>query len=137
MASRPFIPAYSPRHLLVLGLFVFGMDSIAYSNMSRRRDWRHARTERVGTRDATQYIGPGQDTISLAGLLVPEVHGSYSNLERLIEMAGTGDNWPLVDGNGTVLGQFQIIAIDTDALSIMAGGIARAVDFTIDLARVD
>ncbi len=139
MASRPDfeLPAYSPRHLLTLGLFVFGMDSLAYSGMTRRRDWVHVRTERHGARAASQFIGPGVDRITLAGLLVPEIHGGYADLARLVEMADSGDDWPLVDGLGTVLGQFHIVAIDSDLISIMAGGIPRAVDFTIDLDRVD
>ena len=133
MASNP----PSPRELLTLGMFVFGMDSVAYSELTRRTDWRHALSERHGARSASQYVGPGLDTINMSGLLAPEIGGSYADIDRLIEMADTGDSWPLVDGTGKVLGQFRILAIDQKQKAIMAGGIPRAIDFTIDLERAD
>lgn len=135
MASAP--PELSPRHLLALGLFVFGMDTLPYNQFQRRIDWRHARSERHGARAASQYIGPGQDAITLGGLLVPGVHGGFGDIDRLIAMADSGDHWPLVDGTGLVLGEYHILALDQNAQHVMAGGIPRAVDFIIDLDRVD
>lgn len=136
MASRPPAPS-SPRTLLTLGLFVFGMDTLAYNELQRKMDWRHGKSERHGARAATQFLGPGEDAISIEGVLVPEVQGGYGELKRLIEMADTGDNWPLVDGNGEVWGNFEIEAIDQRHRVIMAGGIPRVIDFGIDLTRVD
>ena len=52
-------------------------------------------------------------------------------------MADTLDNWPLVDGNGRVWGNFYITACDIRQNYIMAGGIARKTDFAIDLVRKD
>lgn len=131
------VNAPSARELLSLGMFVFGMDSVAYSELTRRTDWRHALSERHGARAASQYVGPGLDTISMGGLLVPEIGGRFADLDRLIEMADTGDHWPLVEGTGKVLGKFRIIAVDQKQKAIMAGGIPRAIDFTIDLERAD
>lgn len=136
MASRPENTT-SPRQLLTLGMFIFGMDTLAYSEFDRRIDWRHASSERHGQRNAYQYIGAGQDVITLGGLLVPEIQGSYGDLARLIEMADTGDHWPLVNGNGIVLGEYFIVNIEQSHKIILAGGIPRMVDFIIDLERHD
>lgn len=133
MATRP----PSPRTLLTLGMFVFGMDSLAYAELQRKMDWRHGKSDRHNARPASQYLGPGDDSISIEGTLVPEVQGSYGSIKRLIEMAETGDNWPLVDGNGEVWGNFEIKAIDQRHRVVMAGGIPRVIDFGIDLTRVD
>lgn len=127
----------SDRPLLSLGLFVFSMDSLPFNELQRRTDWRHAKSERHGARPASQYLGPGEDRVSISGTLVPEVAGSYSSLNRLREMAGSGDAWPLVDGAGTVLGAFRIVAVDERQSAHVAGGFARKVDFGIDLERVD
>lgn len=136
MASIPLdITAPSPRELMTLGMFLFGMDSFAYQSLQRSRSWRHGVTERHGARDASQYLGPGPDTISLAGLLVPELGGTYSAIETLAAMADTGQSYPLMDGYGQILGQYRIIAMDEDHLAIMAGGIPRHVDFSMDLER--
>ena len=127
----------SPRTLLTLGLFVFGMDTAAYQSLQRTREWRHATAERIGARSVGQYIGPGADTVTLGGLIVPEVAGSYSSLETLAEMAETGEAFPLTDGLGNIKGQFRIVRLDEDHRTIMAGGIPRQVDFVVDLERAD
>lgn len=88
-------------------------------------------------RPASQFTGPGEDAITLGGLLVPEIAGRYGALDTLIEMADTGGNWPLVDGTGRVLGNFRIDQLDTTHRMVLAGGIPRAIDFQLRLTRVD
>lgn len=134
MASLPLL---SPAHLMTLGMFIFGMDTVPYQDLQQRMTWRHEDSERFGMRAASQFAGPGEDTVTIAGLVVPEVAGSYAAIERLIEMADTGDSWPLVDGLGHVLGHYRIEAIDTGHVGIMAGGLPRGKTFTMDLKRVD
>lgn len=126
----------SDRALLTLGLFVFAMDSLPFQELQRRTDWRHASSERFGARPASQYAGPGEDKVSLTGTLVPEVAGAYSAIERLREMADSGDSWPLVTGQGTVLGNFRIVAVDERQTLHLAGGLPRRVEFAVDLERV-
>ncbi|PKP92249.1 MAG: oxidoreductase [Alphaproteobacteria bacterium HGW-Alphaproteobacteria-16] len=127
----------SPAHLLTLGMFVFGMDTMAYDDLVRRINWRHPESERFGARAASQFAGPGEDTITMSGTLVPEIAGSYSAIETLIEMGDTGDDYPLLDGLGRVLGQFRIEHFEESHRAIMAGGIPRAKTFVIDLRRAD
>lgn len=127
----------SDRPLLALGLFVFSIDTLAYAELQRRVDWRHAKSERHGARPATQFLGPGDDKISLSGTLVPELAGSYSSLNRLRAMGDTGDAWPLLDGSGTQLGVYRIAAVDERQAAHVAGGWARKIDFALDLERVD
>lgn len=134
MASAPML---SPAQLLTLGMFLFGMDSVPYSDFQRSQSWRHEGSDRHMARPASQFTGPGEDAITLGGLLVPEIAGSYGALDTLIEMADTGGNWPLVDGTGRVLGNFRIDQLDTTHRMVLAGGIPRAVDFQLRLTRVD
>ena len=132
MASRP-----TTRELMTLGMFIFGMDSAAYQNLQRSREWRHATSERHGARDAAQFIGPGGETITLGGIIVPELGGKYAALEALAQMAGTGDTWPLVDGQGRIFGNYRIVRLEEDQKVILAGGAPRQVDFRIELQRGD
>jgi hypothetical protein len=122
---------------MTLGMFIFGMDTAAYQSFRRSRDWRHALSERHGARDAAQYVGPGADLITLGGLLVPELGADFAAIETLAQMAETGDTYPLIDGQGFILGNYRIVHIDEEYLSIMAGGAPRHIDFTIDLERGD
>ena len=123
--------------LLSIGMFVFGLPDPIYNEMSRRASWRWAEGDRYGARAASQYLGPGDDTISVSGVLVPEIAGSYGDIERLREMAGTGEVWPVVLGTGLVLGDYRIDGLDDTWRHIMLGGLARAIDFTVELKRVD
>lgn len=132
MASRP-----TPRELMTLGMFIFGMDSAAYQSLQRSREWRHATSERHGARDAAQFVGPGAETITLAGLIVPELGGKFAALEVLAEMATTGDTWPLIDGRGRIYGNYRIIRLEEDQRNILAGGAPRMVDFRLELHRGD
>jgi hypothetical protein len=127
----------SPAHLMTLGMFVFGMDTVPYQDLQRRMTWRHEQSERFGARPASQFAGPGEDSITIAGLVVPEIAGRYSAIETLIEMADTGDHWPLMDGTGRVLGDFRIETIDQSHKGVLAGGIPRGIDFAMELKRVD
>ena len=124
-------------HLLTLGMFIFSIDNAAYTDLSRRISWRHAVTERHMARPASQYVGPGEDAISIGGRIVPEVSGQFAAIEVIIAMADTGDDYPLVDGLGRVLGHYRIVRLEQTHLAVMAGGLPRAVDFTLELERVD
>lgn len=135
MASLP--SSLSAANLMTLGMFLFGLDQLAYSEMQQRISWRHEKSDRFMARAASQFTGPGDDVITLPGTLVPEVAGSFTALETLIAMADTGDAWPLVDGLGRVLGQYRINSLDRTSRAIMAGGIPRVIDFSIELERVD
>lgn len=120
-------------HLLALGLFAFGMDTIAYQEFTRRASWRHPSAPRYGALPASQYVGPAAREITLQGVLIPEFSGSYSDIDRLHEMADLGEIYPLVTGSGDVLGEYKIIAIDDRWRELIKGGLGRAADFAIDL----
>lgn len=126
-----------PRTLMSWGLFVFGIDTLAPDNFQRRRGWRHAATERFGARPARQYVGPGDDFVTFYGSLIPEVAGSFGARDRLVEMAETGDPQPLVDGAGNQWGEYVLVNLDETGRNIVAGGIPRRIDFTIDFERKD
>lgn len=125
----------SPAHLMTLGLFLFGMDSAAYSEFSRRTAWRHEANDRFMARAAFQFTGPGEETVTIAGLIVPEVAGSYGAIDTLKEMADAGASYALMDGTGRVLGLYVIEGIEEVFGTIMAGGIPRSIGFTLALKR--
>lgn len=121
--------------MLSLGLFLFGIDTIAYQEFQRRTDWRHAATERLGARAAFQFLGPGVDSIALPGVLMPELTGPNSSLQQLRGMAETGDAYPMVQSNGVVIGQFIIRLVEERKTEFLPGGGARRIDFAIELER--
>ncbi|WDF71494.1 phage tail protein [Novosphingobium sp. KACC 22771] len=119
-----------------LGLFAFDMPTLLFADLERDRTWRHPETETFGGLPSTQYVGPGTDTIFLGGMLVPEICGTYSSIEKLAAMAEAGDAYPLVRGDGKILGNFIIRRLNEKHANMLDNGKARSVEFTLDLARV-
>lgn len=123
--------------LMSLGQFVFQLQDLAYSELARATAWRHASTSRVGARPARQYVGPGEDTITLSGVLVPEVAGTLQSLATLRAMADAGDAYAMVDGAGRIFGAWVIERMEEGASALTQEGIARRTSFTVTLQRTD
>ena len=123
--------------ILSLGMFAFSIPTLAHDELQRRSDWKHARTGRVGARDASQYVGPGDDKISINGTAFAELSDGRASLDQLRDMANTGDAWPLLDGAGRVYGAFVIESIDERQKVFLPDGTPRRIDFGIDLTLVE
>lgn len=121
--------------LAALGLFIFEFATWPFEDLSRRTDWNHAGAPRTGARDALQFTGPGDETVSIAGKLAPEVAGSYSSIETLRAMADEGDEYQFVLGTGDVWGGFVITGMDERRKAMLVDGTPRMIDFTLDLKR--
>lgn len=123
--------------MMAFGQFAFGLDSLAYQDLQRQTAWRHASNSRVGARPARQFVGPGDETITLSGLLAPEFTGRRASLDELRAMGDAGGAWPLVDGNGKVYGQFVLESLRETGSLFMADGTPRRIEFELQLTRVD
>lgn len=123
--------------MLCLGLFVFELDTLSYQELQRRTSWKHASQPLVGARDATQYLGPGEDVITLQGLLIPEFTGEPASLDMLRAMADTGAAWVLIEATGTLYGAFVIKEMTETKTLFYADGSARRIEFSLTLQRVD
>ena len=123
--------------LMSLDQFVFGMSTLAHQELQRQRQWKHASNARVGARPGRQFTGPGDDTITISGVLVPELAGTLSSLDDLAAMATKGLAYVLVDGAGTVYGAYLITGLNQTGTNIGPNGLPRRVDFSITLERTD
>ena len=123
--------------MLCLGLFVFSLDTLSYQELQRRRTWKHASQALVGARNARQYLGPGDDIITLNGTVVPEFAGDTASLLVLEMMANQGAAWVLVEGTGTIYGAFIITEMQETKTFFYDNGEPRKIEFTLTLERVD
>lgn len=122
--------------LAALGMFAFEMDTLLFDELARSRAWRFERTDRLGARAASQFVGVGDDKITLSGTLVPEIAGKYSSIDTLAAMADAGEAYSLVNGAGTVIGNYTIDSLAERHGNIIDNGLPRVVGFTIELTRV-
>jgi phage protein U len=123
--------------LLAIGLFPFAIATIVHDDLQRRASWIHATSQRVGARDATQFVGVGAETLSIRGTAYAELSDGRASLDELRQMAGTGNAWSVVDGAGQVYGAFVIQGIDEGLKEFGPDGRPRKIEFSIDLLRVD
>lgn len=123
--------------MMSLGLFVFGLNTVPYQQLQRQTNWRHPSSSRVGRRPARQYVGPGDDTITLTGTLYPELTGGKVSIALLRYMGESGKAWPLLEGTGDFYGLFVIEDISETGSIFFADGSARKIDFSLKLTRVD
>lgn len=68
--------------MMVLGLYVFMLRTVPYQELQYQRSWRHAANSRVNRRPSTQFIGPDNDSLTLSGVLLPEVTGAGCHYSR-------------------------------------------------------
>ena len=123
--------------MMALGLYVFSLHTAAYQDFQRQTNWRHPGSSRVGAAPARQYVGKGEDTITLSGLIVPEIAGERLSLDALRLMADTGKAWPLVEGTGRIYGSWVIESISETATLFFKDGAPRRIEFTLTLQRAD
>ncbi len=123
--------------MLALGMFVFMRQTLPHQTIQRDADYRWPSNSRVGKRDSFQFLGPGEEKITLAGTLYPELTGGKLTMTAIRLMADQGRAWPLLDGTGTIYGMYIINSISETGSLFFADGTARKIDFTLTLTRVD
>lgn len=108
--------------MLSLGMFVFSLHTLAYQEFQRQTEWRHASSSRIGAQPARQFVGRGDDAITLPGVLLPELAGSALSLDVLRQMADTGSAWPMVEGTGRIYGLWVIERVTETRTLFFADG---------------
>lgn len=123
--------------MCALGMFVFSLSTAAYQELQRQTDWRHASNNRVGAAPARQFVGRGEDSITLPGIIFPELSGSALSLDALRLMANTGKAWPMVEGSGRIYGLWVIESLSETKTIFFSNGTPRRIEFTLSLKRTD
>jgi uncharacterized protein len=123
--------------MMSLGLFLFTLPTIVYQDLSHKIDVRFARGERIGAPDAFQFIGPGDETISLSGVTAHGINHPNASFALLRTLMREGKALPLIDGLGNMFGMYIIENIDRKKSNFRKFGQARTTDWAIDLQRVD
>lgn len=123
--------------MMTYGMFVFGLGTAAYQELQRQTQWRHASQSRINARPAHQFLGPGDDTITLTGTLLPQFTGGQQNLDQLRAMADEGRAWPLIEGTGSYYGMYVIDSLGERKSEFFRDGAAKQIEFDIKMTRID
>ena len=123
--------------LMAFGPFAFGMQTAAYDELRRQMQFKHGAAVRVGERDSYQYLGAGEEIVTLSGTVAPGVTGTLASITQLEAMGAGGQAYVLVDGAGYVYGVYFIDRIETTQRYFLDDGTPRRVDFSVTLYRSD
>ncbi|EKN3739962.1 TPA: phage tail protein [Yersinia enterocolitica] len=123
--------------MMALGMFVFMLQTVPYQDFQHQMAWRHPSNARIGKRPSSQFLGPDEESITLSGVLYPELTGGKVSLMALQLMAETGKAWSLIEGNGAIHGMFVIETLSRTKSLFFSDGSARKIEFTLTLKRTD
>ncbi|MBT9431075.1 phage tail protein [Candidatus Sodalis endolongispinus] len=123
--------------MMALGLFVFMLHTVPYQEFQHQMAWRRPSNSRIGRPPQSQFLCPDEETVTLSGVLLPEITGGRVSLMALQKMAETGKAWSLIEGNGAIHGMFVIESLSRPKSVFLSDGAARRIEFTLTLKRTD
>lgn len=130
---------------MILGKFIFGLreTGVAYQELQRTTAQRWSQHERVGRRAAQQHLGPGDDDITLPGVIAPEICGNLAplSLTYLRKMMAEGKPQLLIVTSaagliGDMMGKWIILGVDETQKELL-GNLPRKIEFNLKLRKVD
>jgi phage protein U len=124
--------------LIALGEFRFAMSTAAYQTLERESEWRWPATDVVGVRPMAQYVGPGEDTIRLSGVVYPHFGGAgLGQIDAMRAEADKGVPLRMVDGTGRNWGRWAITSVRENQTVFWSNGSPRSQEFQVCLKFVD
>ncbi|MCX5466239.1 phage tail protein [Acinetobacter nematophilus] len=121
--------------MMRLGDFKFGIYTAAYQELNRTTQYQWGEQSVLGDWDNLQFLGPGQDTMTLTGVIFPEWNGGTRQLDNLRGLGSLGKPQLLINGSGKVLGNWIITEVSEGQSKHAAFGVPRRQEFMINLRK--
>lgn len=132
--------------MMTLGKFRFSLGTAAYKSLRRSVEYRWEAQARAGRIPARQFVGPGNETIELDGVIYPQqqIGGGEAGaqkrvglgqMDRLRAEAGRGEPLPLTDGMGNHWGKWCIERVEETRSAFFPDGAPRKIEFRLSLSR--
>ena len=121
--------------MLILGGFPFMLETAPFQSLARSSGWNWPEQQVIGSTPALQYTGKQAETVTLTGMLCPELTGDRSSLESLRLLADLGRPLPLVSGTGLFMGLWVIEELQQDEDVHFADGVPRRMMFALSLKK--
>jgi phage protein U len=91
----------------------------------------------VGTAPQREFMGEGDDTLTLSGQLLPERIGGLTELEALHGFRRAGQRIPVMRGDGKMEGWFVITEIREAHSELGRRGIGGTLNHTLTLVKIE
>ncbi|RZG78572.1 phage tail protein [Acinetobacter sp. WCHAc060033] len=121
--------------MMKLGTFRFCIYTAAYQELNRTTNYEWSEQAVFGDWDNLQYLGPGEDSKILTGVVYPEFKGGTGQIDDLRNLASEGVPHLLISGTGKILGYWVIKSIVEGQSFFAALGMPRRQEFTINMRK--
>lgn len=122
--------------LMTLGLFVFSAQTLPFNERQSSAAESYAKADLVGRDPAYQHTGPNERTMSISGVISPEIVPLMDvGLAALEIMRASGKSWAMVDGTGLLRGYWIIDNYQETQNHLRSNGRGRRVEFRLSLKR--
>lgn len=130
-----FLTGFMPQ--MILGSYLFSLNTAAFQERDRETSYRWAKQERFANAPALQFLGPGDDTIKLPGVIYPSYKGGTGQVASMRAAAGNGQPLILLDALGNVYGRWVIEKVTQKDTVFAPLGIPLKQEFTLELRHYD
>lgn len=121
--------------MMKLGDYKFMIPFSVYQTLDRSTEWKWPSQTRFLLGPSSQFVGNGEDRITLTGVIFPEWRGGSKQVDRFREMGGTGETFLLISGLGKIYGMWFIESVTEKQSLFAAFGTPRKQEFTITLRK--
>ena len=119
--------------MMAIGDFRFSIETAAYDKLTRTHSYNWPGKARIGRAPALQFTGPGEETISLSGIVYPHFRGGLDQVSAMNTEAAKGEPLQLVDGNGRFWGIYAITKVREGHKFIDGTGTPYKQTFSLDI----
>jgi len=125
--------------MMKLGTFGFQTSTAAYQELRRVSDYRWQAQNRIGAKPAQQFLGIGNDEITLNGVVFPIIIQNKATrpMEDLRKLAALGNPQRMIAApngqTGYILGQWVIMQVSETDSAFAQGGLPQKVEFSLTL----
>ncbi|MEK7991721.1 MAG: phage tail protein [Thiotrichaceae bacterium] len=120
---------------MVWGGIEFTTNTTALNKIAHSTTYEWAAVGRLDRPHARQFLGKGEDNITLTGEYYPAVGGNANALEAVRSKADKGTPEILMDGSGKNWGKYVCTDVKDDKSELMDDAKPQKVSFTVTLKK--
>ena len=121
--------------MMLLGTTVFSVNTTTYNSITRSYSWQWQSLSIIGKKPHYQYVGQGENTLNISGVVYPGQYGSKTQLLLLEQAANLGVPLPMFSGAGVELGAWCVKEFSETRTELFDDGQPRKIEFTLDLVQ--
>ncbi|ODN41180.1 phage tail protein [Piscirickettsia litoralis] len=117
--------------MMKLGSFHFSVKTASYNKLQRKTSMRWAKNEPFGGGQSLQFLGQGEDSISLDGVIFPYYQGGLDQVDTMRKIAQEGK--PLLLADDSKVHEYWVIEEVTETQSKFIGQTPQKIEFNLRL----